>query len=264
MLTIGQFSKVSQIPSKTLRYYDEIGLLKPEHVDPVNGYRYYEADQLKLTLKILQLKSYEFSLAEIQEVMSDNDKLPIILKSKREEILAKATSYSLLQHSIEQYIEELTQGGSIMKNIDTTNVTKVMSPKLNLVSVRENINIANFNELFAKAGGLLAQSQQMPIGAPVTLYHSEEFTPENYDVEIGFPIAPDAVGNHVLEAAECAFYEFHGNYSNLGEAYAILTKWVETNGYKINGVPFEQYMTDPEQVAPDDNVVAVYMPIIKK
>lgn len=264
MLTIGQFSKASLVPSKTLRYYDEIGLLKPKHVDPVNGYRYYEVNQLEKTMKILMLKEFEFSLSDIQEVMEDERKLLPLLESKKQEILSKLTSYVSVQNSIEYYMKELTQGGSMMNNLDISKVKTVMGPELNLVSVRETIDVANFEDLFTRAFKLLEQSKQVPTGAPTALYHSEEYTPENYDVEIGFPIKDSSMSNHVINSSECAYFEFTGNYQNLGEAYATLTKWIDMNNYRMNGAPFEQYVTDPEKVKPDDNQVNVYMPIIKK
>ena len=53
MFKIGDFSKISRVPVKTLRYYDELGLLKPVEVDPFSGYRYYAADQLPPALQAL-------------------------------------------------------------------------------------------------------------------------------------------------------------------------------------------------------------------
>ena len=44
--TIGEISKLSRISLKTLRYYDEIGLLKPKYVNQENNYRYYSIEQL--------------------------------------------------------------------------------------------------------------------------------------------------------------------------------------------------------------------------
>ena len=38
---ISEFSKLVNVPVKTLRYYDEIGLFKPEEVDIFSNYRYY-------------------------------------------------------------------------------------------------------------------------------------------------------------------------------------------------------------------------------
>ncbi|WP_139906138.1 MerR family transcriptional regulator [Clostridium thermarum] len=59
---IGQFSKLSKTTIKTLRYYDEVGLLKPEVVDDFTGYRFYTTDQLvklhyiQLVIKKLKLR----------------------------------------------------------------------------------------------------------------------------------------------------------------------------------------------------------------
>ena len=46
MIRIGDFSKLSRVSVKTLRFYDEMGLLKPVEVDRFTGYHYYEFDQL--------------------------------------------------------------------------------------------------------------------------------------------------------------------------------------------------------------------------
>ena len=55
MLPIGEFSKICNVTTKTLRYYDEIGLLKPSIVNGHNGYRYYDVQQLKTILLITKL-----------------------------------------------------------------------------------------------------------------------------------------------------------------------------------------------------------------
>lgn len=63
--TIGQMSKLYNIPVKTLRYYDEIGLFKPYEVDEKNGYRYYRIEQFKMLDTIWFLKSMGIPLKEI-------------------------------------------------------------------------------------------------------------------------------------------------------------------------------------------------------
>lgn len=70
MLTIGEFSKLSGTTVKTLRYYDEINLLKPTKVDEISGYRYYEASMLENMILIQKFKSYEFSLPKTKCVMA--------------------------------------------------------------------------------------------------------------------------------------------------------------------------------------------------
>ena len=73
MLTIGQMSKVCGVSVKTLRHYDKIGLLKPQRIDEINGYRYYEDSQIGTMLLIGRLKRYGFSLTEIQALLTIPD-----------------------------------------------------------------------------------------------------------------------------------------------------------------------------------------------
>ena len=69
MLSIGAFSKLSKVTTSTLRYYDEIGLLKSIQVNSDTGYRYYHVSQLEALLLINKLKSYDFSLEEITQII---------------------------------------------------------------------------------------------------------------------------------------------------------------------------------------------------
>ena len=72
MLKIGDFSKFSRVSIKTLRYYDEIGLLKPAEVDKFTGYRYYSVDQLSRLNRIMGLKDLGLSLEEINQLLAGN------------------------------------------------------------------------------------------------------------------------------------------------------------------------------------------------
>ena len=86
MYTIGVFSKINKITTKTLRHYDEIGLLKPEHVDKFTAYRYYTTEQLPKLHEILALKQMGLALQDIKEVIDNPASLNIFLKLKEEEI----------------------------------------------------------------------------------------------------------------------------------------------------------------------------------
>ena len=72
MFKIGEFSKLVQVPIATLRYYDQVGLLKPIEVDRFTGYRYYSAAQLPRLHRILALKGLGFSLEQIAELLDEN------------------------------------------------------------------------------------------------------------------------------------------------------------------------------------------------
>src|SRR5579862_8956297 len=71
MFKIGDFSKLSQVSMKTLRFYDQLGLLKPTHVDDFTGYRYYTADQLPRLNRILAFKDLGFTLEQIGPLLEE-------------------------------------------------------------------------------------------------------------------------------------------------------------------------------------------------
>jgi DNA-binding transcriptional MerR regulator len=67
---IGEFSSLSGVSAKTLRFYDEIGLLRPASVDSRTGYRHYRAQQLEELASILALKCLGASLADVRHLLS--------------------------------------------------------------------------------------------------------------------------------------------------------------------------------------------------
>ena len=64
---IGEFSKLTGIPIRTLRYYDSIDLFKPSEVDLFTNYRYYKEEQVKDLELINELKEVGFTLEEIRD-----------------------------------------------------------------------------------------------------------------------------------------------------------------------------------------------------
>ena len=63
---IGEVSTLCNISIKTLRYYEELGLIKPVKVDIYSGYRYYDESNIEIIYKIQLFKELGFSLQEIK------------------------------------------------------------------------------------------------------------------------------------------------------------------------------------------------------
>lgn len=81
---IGDFSKIVNLPIKTLRYYDEYGLLEPSYVDEFTGYRYYNDDNISECKLIILLKSLDFTL---EEILNCKDNLTTeVIATKRKEL----------------------------------------------------------------------------------------------------------------------------------------------------------------------------------
>ena len=67
-LRIGDFSNVVGISVKTIRFYEEKGLIKPAYIDKYTGYRYYDEKNIEQILMILQYKNMGFTLEEIKNI----------------------------------------------------------------------------------------------------------------------------------------------------------------------------------------------------
>jgi DNA-binding transcriptional MerR regulator len=69
MFSIGEFARLGTVSVRTLRHYDEIGLLRPARVDPETGYRSYSAGQLAQLNRIIALKDLGFSLEQANHLL---------------------------------------------------------------------------------------------------------------------------------------------------------------------------------------------------
>ncbi|EQF13284.1 merR regulatory family protein [Clostridioides difficile CD133] len=64
MFKIGEVSKLTQISIRMLRYYDELGILKPAKTDKYTGHRLYSVEQISILQRIVLLRDSKFSVAE--------------------------------------------------------------------------------------------------------------------------------------------------------------------------------------------------------
>ena len=72
MIKIGDFSRLSRVSVRMLRYYDDLGLFAPARVDRFTDYRYYTADQLPRLNRILALQDLGFTLQEIKQLLQQD------------------------------------------------------------------------------------------------------------------------------------------------------------------------------------------------
>lgn len=119
---IGEFSKLVDIPVKTLRYYDECDVLKPSKIDTFTGYRYYSDDDIIDCEFIKMLKSLDFTLDEIVRYKDCLDEEIIIKKKKEIEermyILKKQYDILLIMQkevSNREVLENLTEEERVLK-----------------------------------------------------------------------------------------------------------------------------------------------------
>jgi DNA-binding transcriptional MerR regulator len=108
-LSIGQFAKLRNVTTETLRHYDRIGLLKPIKVDPKTGYRYYSILQYEELGTIKELRQLGMSIDEIKKYFNNrNFKQSFnILKYKHDELKKRINELQQLEESISEKIKHL-------------------------------------------------------------------------------------------------------------------------------------------------------------
>lgn len=273
MLSIGEFSKICEVSTKTLRYYAEIGLINPDEINPENGYRYYSISQLKKMLFINRLKCYHFSLEEIKAILErkedqSEEKLCADLYRKRKEIEAKLNALENTLKSMSYDISNLEQGVPLMSYLDRIEVQLVETRTIHIVSVRRMMSrddyALGYGKYFGRLYEQIATEKLTLLGTPMTIYHSAEYKPEGNDTEFAIPIAERVEGTRDLAGGLCAKSVLKGSYSGLTSVYAKLTEWVEHKGYEWVSSPYEVYITDPGQaINSEDGVTEVYFPVKK-
>ncbi|GGH27360.1 MerR family transcriptional regulator [Paenibacillus segetis] len=274
MLSIGEFSKICEVSTKTLRYYDEIGLIHPDEINPENGYRYYSIKQLKKMLLINRLKSYHFSLEEIKSILDLEDdqteeKLGLALNRKRREIQEKLNYFEYTIKQISNDILNLEIGVPLMSYIDNIEVQLVETTPMNILYTRQMMNsddyALGYGQYFSRLYEKIATEQLTMLGTPMTIYHSPEYNPTGNDTEFAIPIKEIVTGTRDLPGGLRAKSVLQGAYPELTSVYAKLREWVETEGYVLVESPYEIYVTDPNQATTaEDMVTEVYFPIKKK
>lgn len=274
MLSIGEFSKICKVSTKTLRYYEEIGLLNPDEINPETGYRYYSISQLKIMLLINRLKAYHFSLDEIKTILeiaegNPDEQLWLILNHKRLEIQQKITALEYTLKQISSDIMNLKKAKPIMAFLDDIEVRLVETETVNILYLRRMMSIddyaAGYGKYFNRLYEKIAIDKLTLLGPPLTVYHSPEYDPAGIDTEFALPIKEPVTGTREFPGCLCAKSILKGSYSELSSVFARLREWVENEGYELAISPYEVYLTDPNLTAnPENNVTEVYFPVKKK
>jgi DNA-binding transcriptional MerR regulator len=187
-MQIGDFSKLSFVTVKALRYYDEIGLLKPERVDELTGYRYYSASQLPRLNRIIALKNMGLSLEEIARLLRNDVPVASILDL----LHAKQTE---IKGRLEEEVEKLARVEEWLKQTETEGkmpdyeVVKKKVKEQKVISLRRILpKYGNVSELFSAIGPYLGQVHAPIKGPPFIILHDKEFKEADVDVEVAFPL----------------------------------------------------------------------------
>ncbi|NLZ51584.1 MAG: MerR family transcriptional regulator [Thermoanaerobacteraceae bacterium] len=272
MLKIGDFSKLSRISIRMLRYYDEIGLLVPENIDEFTGYRYYSEAQLPLANRINSLKDMGFSLSVISEILKayiDPQALKEYLLLKHAELKELAEKTSRQLRILEATINRIGKEDNVMEY----SVVLKEIPQRYVASLRKTI------PSYDKEGILWEQmmkeiaSQNVQYANPcncTAVFHDKEHKEHDPDVEIQISVQgryqnTENVVFKTVPFVLVASATFKGSYDQLTAVNQAVANWIRDNGYDFDGAMFTVYHVSPAQTQnPDEFVTEVCFPVKKK
>ena len=258
-LKIGEFSQLMQVTVKTLRHYEQKGLLLPDEVDEWTGYRYYSIDQMQKLQAIRDLQRLGFSLDEIKDLFEDNSHIPSI-RQLTEKI--RATEAQLNQLIARR--NRLLDWRNARKEMKTMERFSIQSlPEIIVASHREVIpNYTALGPLCVEKIG--PEMQRLgckcpPPGYCFTVEYNKEYKPTDIDIEYCEQVEEMGASNDIIQfkrlpAIPKALCMKHiGPYERFYESYTQAFRYMEEQGYKIAGHPRTCYVDgawnqeDPEK-----------------
>ncbi len=262
MFKIGDFSKFCRVPVSALRYYADIGLLEPIHIDPFTGYRYYSIDQLPRLNRILALKDLGLSLTQIKAMVEQTvspDEIRGMLRLKQAELQQIVDEEQARLARVAARLSHLEQEG----NMPTHDILLKAYEAQQVLFIREIAPTTDYvGTLLGECAQAMMQQHVEFAGAPFSMYPDMEFTPTDFTVEIGFPVTASAptqipLSNQrqmilqELPPVPLAASTLHeGSYDTIENAYTALGRWIQDNHYKIVGTPRETYLRGPQDGTP--------------
>lgn len=277
MLKISDFSRLTQVPADTLRYYDKIGLFSPTKTDHFTRYRYYSMTQLPRLNRILALRALGLSLASIKTLLDQAlsvEELRGMLRLKEAEITdhiaQEQQRLAFLRAKLAQIDAEgrVTAYDIVIKEIAPFTIAAMRGtvPTWDVI----NLTLTEFfrQTLTAIHACPTASLSDDPAQCGIALYHDQEYCERDIQVETAFGIvgemcATGHITTRLLPAITAATVIHHGSLDEIGAAYKAILAWIERHRYQIVGANREINLVYTHEGDPETFVTEIQFPIHK-
>lgn len=246
MFKIGDFSKMSKVTIKALRYYEKEGLIKPSYIDESNGYRYFESKQLLDISRIVSLKQIGLSIDEIKSIFNNKSSLDEILKNKKRQIENAIFEYNYQLSKINYLLEEKEMKEEIFEKVIPAYY----------VYYKEGI-LKDYSESseFIQGSGMecLELNPNIKCVEPdycFVNYLDGEYKDKNIKVRYSQAVIKDnepfkendSIKFMDIPETKCICIYHKGAYDKLGVSYGKIMKYIEDNKLEIIDFPRECYI----------------------
>jgi DNA-binding transcriptional MerR regulator len=270
MFKIGEFSKLTQVSIRMLRYYDETGLLKPAEIDKFTNYRLYATEQIHTLNRIIFLRDLGFNVSEIAIALKhwDDEFITKQLENKRLEIENAIKTEQERLSKIELAKKDIRQD-KITINI---NVSTKSIPSYQVFSLRRIVADYYAEGQLWKEMSVFADKNNVPISSDTfTIYHDMDYKEKDVDIEICVPVARmgENINGFVYRNTEpvpiMACTMVYGPFENIAGAFLAFAGWLqEHNQYKMTGQSRQIVHRGPwNEESPDTYLTEIQIPLEK-
>lgn len=239
---IGEFAEFCGVSPKTLRFYDEVGVLRPATVDPRTGYRQYLPQQLEQMASILALKNLGVPLAEIRDFTekgSASAERKALLNNLKQRIERSIQAATQSLNWINAALDELNEGQSPIS------VIVKRRPPIRIASIR--VKLRDYAEVGKFESELRDALPAECLGAlRGVLWHrcADSGSPEAepfIELKKPVPFRGEYDVRLLPQATLACAYSGMGD-ENANQAYLAVRKWMQTRGYRLAGPKREIYL----------------------
>jgi DNA-binding transcriptional MerR regulator/effector-binding domain-containing protein len=265
--SIGEFSQVTGLSVKRLRFYHEKGILIPSSVDETTGYRFYDAGKIEKARVIMRLRAMEFSIEDIAAVLRDcSDEADILnyLERQRNTLQQRIQEDRDIVRSLSEIIANEKAAKQLLAGSSFAVEEKTVEPLL-VAGIRMKGKYSDCSAGFSRLGKSIGR---YIAGKPLCLYYDGEYREEDASFEPCFPIrkeiAADGISIRTLPAAHCLTLVHRGPYDQLGRSYAIVLNQVRERQIKISLPTREVYLKGPGMIFqgnPRNYLTEIQLPI---
>jgi DNA-binding transcriptional MerR regulator/effector-binding domain-containing protein len=249
--SIGEFSQVTGLSVKTLRFYHERGILVPSSVDEATGYRFYDADKIEKARVIMRLRALEFSIEDIAAVLGDcTDEADILnhLERQKNFLQQRIQEDRDIVRSLSEIITNEKAAKQLLESANFSVEERTLAPLL-VAGIRMKGKYGDCGQGFSRLGKTVGR---YAVGKPMNLYYDGEYREGDADFEPCFPVRKEVqvegVSIRTLPGGRCLSLMHRSPYDQLGRSYAKILKRADEAKVKIALPTREVYVKGPGMI----------------
>ena len=249
-LTIGDFATLSHLSVRTLRKYHDAGLLRPDHVDPVTGYRYYSPAQLPDAQIIRRFRALDVPVREIATIVGTTD------------VDARSALVTEHLHRLERRLAATHDAVEALQRLLAPSpapvaVTYRQEPARTVIATSADVEIEQvldwYDLAMRRVGAAVAAAGARVTGPPGGCYDNSLFTEGAGHAVVWVPtdrpVSAGDVGPVELPAAELAVTVHAGPHHDIDVTYGALGRHLAEHAMTVDGPVQERYLCGPRDTA---------------